>query len=782
MAIRLNQISDLSLSRSAQDLVQHHQNVLSYYAAEDKKLERGFNFLRGEQLTAAEKEGYRERGRTPVIFNKLKTSERSMLGVFLKRKMDMKWATNKPVDQDLSTIMEALRLWDAENCEDEYNDVELIRQAWAGRGVAYQECYVSAVPGKMPRIKSNSLNPYYVHFDPESRMLISRKDAQFVDVDSFATKEQLVEAWPKAKELIERGKETTRNDVNSYSSVARVYNDRGAQVDIERNGKYKVTERYYRIRKSYFYCIMRAEQKTVEINEEEINLFKKKYPDEKINSGFREELWLAVVCEGISNTVYLHNEKYHTQVIDPKTERVMFPILEYAIESLNGDPSSFVEHEIDPQKVINAMIGNIVNSATHGASSAKLMNAGAFINEKEAQNAANYHSDSNKVFRVKSGFADKAIQNIENNNVSSDVHSGLDYANAFQEEVSGTPKNMQGAQEKQESGVLYSQRLEQSLNQLQVVFLNYKHFLEQRTRLRYMYQRLYYTEEMTFKVVDKTLLKETPLEGQEFLTINKKIPAMDHFGNHIPGEVKVVNAINDALFSLTAEESVKSTSYRQKVMAQLEVLLQSPAAQNDPVLMAGLFLGFLDMSDAPEAMKELARNRSSILEQHDQQKMQQEQLANAQQEQNIRQQEQQEQEAAMEARKMEMEFQSDQDKNQIDLQKNALEARKLRLEEEELRIKLEENKIKLMESRRNLSSADLDDQLKAADLELKDLDADLKQVEVSRGIEEVAQLRAESTGVTVMDLKEEQRTARDAAMKEATKNGTGSHTRTQKEA
>lgn len=788
MAKRLRQISDLTTSTQVQDLISHHDSVLNYYHEADAKAERGFNFVRGNQLTTAEKEQYRIRGKSPVIFNTLKPSERAILGTFESTKMDMKWSPQKPADQNIAVIMESLRLWEAEKNGDKYNDIELIRQAWAGKGASYQECYVDVVPGKQTEIRTNQLNPFYVHFDPESRLLITREDAQFVDVDSWATKEELCETFPKAKNVISRGEEQSQNDVTGYQKPARIYNDRDAQTETERNGKYKVIERYYRVRKSYFYCVMKGEDRYEEIAEDGITAFEQQYPNETISKGFREELWYAVACEGLSSIEYIYNAPYHTQVINPYTRRVMWPILEFVAESLNGDPSSFVEHEIDPQRTLNSMIGNVANSAAHAASQSKIMHADSFIDEKEAQNFAQFHSDSNKVFRVKhKAIKEGAFRTVDNSQVSPDVHNMITYANNFMDVVSATPPAIQGTREGQETGVLHAQRVEQAQNQLKPMLVNYKQFLEQRTILRYMYWMEYYTEEMTFKVVDTTLLKGTEMEGQEFVTINQKVPEQDDWGNYIPGRSTVKNAINTVLYSLTAEESVKSSSYRNKVMMQLEEVLKAPAVQNDPPMMAAIFQVYIQMTDAPQAVKDMIASRSSVLEQYDKQKFEAGELAKQQQQAQIQQAQQQQQQQAVEAQNQQIEMQKNQMDFQMDAQKNSIEVRKLRLEADTLELEkqktllqMQEMQMKNGEGAQKLRAGEVDIQLKAKDLPLKDLEAEEKQLDIIGKEEEIAQTRADNTGFTIQDIKEEKRASRDAAIKEATANRAGGDTQNPK--
>lgn len=641
----LKRISDLAKSKNSQELVDHHRYVIQFYEDTNKKRRRAFDFVRGQHYTADELEQYKIRRKTPLVFNQLKASERTILGMFLQNKYDVKFSAVEPGDQDIADVLEQLRIWESNRNDDLNKDLETVRQAWAG-GSAYQECWVETAPGKQPVIKTQNLNPFAVYWDPSSVDLISRKDASFVDVDTWASEEDLVSKFPESAEFIKLGLRSYNSSAQGYEGVDKSV-DRDHESRISRNGQYRVTERYFRFNKRTFFYLNEEDGFKMNIEQDDLEKYKEDYPENKVQSEDQEELWLAVACEaivqGLANTdvsaynksygdkdegeapglQYLYLGKYHAQPIDPSDGKIIYPILEMVAESLNGEPSGFVEAQIDPQRVVNSMISNKAHSAKHAASQAKLIDYSAFKDEKEAKAASKYHSDADRAFQVKPGRLLDAMAPIESRKVTPDNDESYMAAMEFIDKVSSTPPALQGQNEGNVSGVLNAQRIEQSHIQLQVLIKNFRYFLKQKNLLRYAYWREFYTEEMVFRVLDPT--PEMKQNGQEFMALNQQVPAEDPYGFPIPGVTSVLNDITALTYDIVVEESQRSTTYRYKTQSQLSEMMQTPSVQADPVLNAYLFEEWVNLSDVNDSLKDKIRAHSSVLVAWNQQQQQMQQ-------------------------------------------------------------------------------------------------------------------------------------------------------------
>lgn len=596
--------ADLKTSKRASDLLNHHEQVLSSAQGSDQLAQVCLEFLRGIQYSAEELQVFKTKRKTPVVYNKLKVFSRTMVGSFLSNKYDVKWSPVEPGDNDLSEVMEKIRIWQAGTNGDRKWVPEIVQRAYAtGRG--YLECWMEIVPGRIPVMRSRLLPTLAVHWDPESRDPITRRDASFCDIDTWLSLDQLCEEFPKHASNLREGAGTAAAGGNSYTPVPLVDSWQGA-TDI-RNGRYHVVERYYKVRTKKFFAVQDGSR--VDILKDQLEDFYREFPGEQVYHETGWSLNLAVAAQGIQGDFYLYNGPYHCNPTDPTTGEVIWPVQELVAESLEGVPQGFVETELDPQRAFNALMSNVLHSAKHAASQSQLIDFSAFVSDDEAKAAATYHSDADRAFRVKQGRTQDAMKPIEHSQVTNDTYTALDQTSAFMTEASSTPPAMQGVSESSStSGLLNAQRIEQSYIQLQGFIANFRAFLESLYLLRYAYTRIYYTDEMIIRVT-----KEGAKGSPEFLELNKPQVEWDPIAGQ--NKVTLLNDINSMVYDITVEDSTRTPTYRAQILAQITQMFQSNAATQDPVLGAALFQEFVDLSDMSAEVKEFIKSYNSQLKQ-----------------------------------------------------------------------------------------------------------------------------------------------------------------------
>lgn len=181
---RLRSITDLSTTKDARDFFQHHREVVSYWRPKMSSRQRAADLVRGKIWTAAEHKEAKKRNKNLLEINTLKPQERTILGLMLQNKYDVKFAPREPTDQPMSQIYEQLREWDSFTQEDDHKDVDLLRNGW-GLGAGYQECWMMTGPGQRPSMRTANVNPFAVYPDPNSCIPITRTDARFIDIVSW---------------------------------------------------------------------------------------------------------------------------------------------------------------------------------------------------------------------------------------------------------------------------------------------------------------------------------------------------------------------------------------------------------------------------------------------------------------------------------------------------------------------------------------------------------------------------------------------------------------------
>jgi len=591
--------------KNAEDLLRSHQAVTEYWREYNDRRESMYDYVKGQQWTDDELQLMRNKRKAPVVFNKIIGSVRSICGHFIQDKYDMKPAPTEPTDQGIADILVHRHNWHSHNTRVAMKDPEMIKEAVTG-GNAWQESWVEVTPGGKPRIMVTNQNNHAIYPDPNSRDLIDRSDCQFIDRASWLTNGELMERWPEHSTVLASDLESYENDTDGSYEPEKKYANRTHETQYERNGRFLVIERFYKVWKKRYYGLTEAYDKMdigFDDDGSKRSKWKEMYPDYDIHQHSEEFLFLAVSVPVFRLTTFLSNEPYHNQPRDPVTERIMFPFVELICESLDGETNGFVEYMVGPQRLINSMMANKLHAAKHSVNTSLIGDPSKFTEDGREDLETN-HSDGDRVFWTKKGENPAgALQGLPQTSTNQDTDQVLEYSDRSFNELASTPPAMKGQSEGSTSGVLNEQRIQQAFLQLLGFIKNYKHFLEKRSRLWAYYDREYFTDEETFRILEK----KNPDEP-DFVTINKS--EEDMWGN-----ITKSNDINAAVYDIVYEDSYQSPTQREKVRKQVVEILQTPGAQNDPILSTMLTMYHLRLGDAPQDLKDFVYRHSQVMKQ-----------------------------------------------------------------------------------------------------------------------------------------------------------------------
>lgn len=105
---------------------------------------------------------------------------------------------------------------------------------------------MEVTPGKKPRIIVENQNNFAIYPDPNRRDLINNSDCEFIDRVSWMSRSQLADAIPDKEDEILSG---LPDPAATAHEQTRVFADRTHECQNYRNGKHKVIERFYKVRK-----------------------------------------------------------------------------------------------------------------------------------------------------------------------------------------------------------------------------------------------------------------------------------------------------------------------------------------------------------------------------------------------------------------------------------------------------------------------------------------------------------------------------------------------------
>jgi len=599
---------------NAEDLIRSHDAVEQYWKSYNDKREMLHDFRKGKHWSDEELRLMKWKGKAPVVFNKIISAVRTIMGTFIQNRYDIKPAPFEPGDQDISDIHTQRYHWHYHQTQCRYLDIDMIQEAIVG-GDTWQESYVEITPGEKPRIMVINQNPHAIYADPNSRDLVNRFDCDFIDRASWLTLGELIERWPEHEQQLIYELESYEEDTDTAYEAEKRYANRTHEDQYERNGRFKVIERFYRVKRKMWYGVDgdTGERKDIGFDHDGVKRaeFRQSHPSYNMYAKSEEFLFLAVVVPVFRLTTFMMNEPYHNQPRDPVTGRIMYTLYQLYAEQLDGDVNGFVEYMVGPQKVINSMMANKLHASKHAVNTSLIYDPGG-IDEDQAEDFEKHHSDGDRAFKVKPGTDPGSVVSLLPQGKSApDTNESLEWANRFHEEVSSAPPASRGLSEGNVPGILNEQRIQQAFIQLNTFTESVKLFLTKRAKLWQHYDRAYFTAEETFRVIEKKDPKDA-----DFVTINK-------WEQDVYGNIKKANDISSAAYDIVFEDSYQSPTVRDKVRQQIIELQQSSAVQNDPVLNTFLTLYFLKMSDSPQDLKDFVHEHSAVVKQWQQMNQQQ---------------------------------------------------------------------------------------------------------------------------------------------------------------
>ena len=565
-----------------------HMAVALFYIERNNKMEENTNVLRNKLYTEEELAVHKLMRKQPISINKALAPFRTVIGTVMQSGFDSSFLPFEESDEQLAEILQKLAVFESERNDDFNQNSQMCQSAYV-TGRSYRLHWVEQGPGTQPKIKSKVLNPFAVYFDPDSIDIIRRSDAEFVDIVHWLSYEEIIRAFPESEAKIPDTAKKDRNFQDYYQNYDKSANRMHESLN-ELNGKYKVIERYYRVRRNA--------------------------------ADSQEELWLAVwASDLLPDCSFFYNGPYHVQPTDPDTGKIIFPVIELVSDNMLGESDGFIEFLKDPVKIVSVLFTQLLEAAKHSGTG-YLMNPEAFKTPEEADRAKKFGAFANQRYEIKPEGANTAMIPIQSLNASQPNVQALQNATTFIDELSSAPKALQGVSESASTpAALNAQRIEQASTQL-TIFLNfYKQYLKHTLKLRYAYWRECYTSEMTIRI--------TAPEGgrQQAVTINQLVPQTGWDGMPT-GEVQKVNDISAAEFDIVISDSYRSPTYRTKMSMVINELLQNPAIAQNPNIAPLLVDELFRLSDAPYELKEKLKQN---MEAQAQQQMQMQQMQQMQQ-------------------------------------------------------------------------------------------------------------------------------------------------------
>lgn len=572
-----------------------HRRVVDYYRPRNDEMECNMRFFRGEHYSDDELKAFKDTSRVPLVFNKVLAPVRTVTGTFLQAMFEPTFRPVEDGDQKMAEVLSELASFEASRLNNSLDHGALAALSYIlARG--YRRVWCDVSPGERPRHRAEILNPFGVYFDPHSTKLISRDDAEFVDIVHWMGFEEILRNFPEAEKFIDQSYcSNDRSSLPTDLSISVDHSkDRGHESVNKRNGMFKIIERFYRAWKTSWFM---ADGSGEIVEVKDVQKFKQAFPGARVFKKTRDFLHVAIWAPGLmsESKSFLYNGQYHSELRNPDTRRCMWPILEVVSSNILGESDSFVKALRDPIKMIDVLYTQLVEAAKHSGSGYET-DPSAYLNKEEAARAKKYGAFSNQRYEMKPGMAGKGMRPIEGQTVSPANTQGMQIADSFVYEASAAPPALQGMSESATTAAaLNAQRIEQASVQLAEFMANFREYEKQEMRVIYAGWREHYTDETVFRITGK--------DGNEKeVVLNQMVPAVDQWGEQT-GEISLVNDIQAALYDVVIADSQSAPTYRDRVLRSISEILQNPAVAANPQIVGPLTNFWFRLSDAPLDLK-----------------------------------------------------------------------------------------------------------------------------------------------------------------------------------
>ncbi len=588
---RVYSVLNLHKSQSTGDLIAAHNAVQLYYQRWMSQREYYHDFMHPDShWTAEEKVVLAKKKKAAIAFSKMISSWRTYIGALIQNKYDIKPAPVEPTDQNLADVYSALYAHTAFTNQVRTRDIDRISESWIG-GNSWQESFVEQSPGRAPNVVVRNQNNFAIYPDPNRRDLVTNSDCKFIDRVGWYSMDDLISTYPEMEDEIREG----LTAATSISYLAdKPYADRQHETLDQKNGRYKVIERFYKVFKRQYYGVDIKGKRTdlgYDLTSDQQGEYKTQNPNGQLFNEPEEFLYLAVCCTSMGK--YLHNAPYHIQPKDAVSGKIMFTLYELIDEDIGSVPSGHVEHMIGPNKVIDALVVNQLAQAKNASGQSRIGNPDHF--DEAGQIELDKHaSDGDRMFwKKKDAPAGNPIELMPMGQLTVDTDKGIQFATENIQDNSSTPPALKGLIESSNTpAALNEQRIQQASVQSEVQVNNYKNFLTQRAKL-WMF---IWNECFTAEQVIRNLEKKTP-QDPDHITINQLV--MDDWG-----QPQRLNHLQEAdAYDIVFEDSWQSPSNKAKAIKQITEALGAPGISNDPTLTAIFSQYLFHLYDIPEDIK-----------------------------------------------------------------------------------------------------------------------------------------------------------------------------------
>jgi hypothetical protein len=486
-----NDLDDDELVKQINDSYKRSRESSRGWRKENRDLH---NFRSGHQWSEEDKAILEEQGRPPVVFNRAGTIIDAVIGNEISNRQDIRFFPRTTDDSQLTQIATEAVRWVRNECNAEDEESDAFEDTLIG-GMGWIETSIDYDENGEPIIVMNRVDPVEMYWDQNARKH-NLEDRKYQIREKWMPMDEAKAMWPTIADLKpaeglapELDDEIRNADPPFYERESTGFDKREKQVRVL---EYQIIEM-----ETVFRVQNPLNDKVESINENQLKKLNKRFPDLKYARIKKPHCYRAYI---IGDTLLEKGD-------GPDKCRFNYQCITGKRDNKDNTFYGLMRGIKDPQEWANKFFSQILHIINSNSKGGFFFEDGALANEQQAREDL---SRPDGLVKLKPNGLQK-IKERQMFQFPAGIDRMLEFAITSIRDVPGVNLELLGSANREQAGVVESQRSRQALAVLAPMFSNLRRYRKNEGKTLLYFIREYIPEGRLIRVVGEDGMKVIPL-------------------------------------------------------------------------------------------------------------------------------------------------------------------------------------------------------------------------------------------------------------------------------
>ena len=456
-----------------------------------KQAEESYDFFASDQWTTEDKNILEEKGRLPIVFNRVARTINAVSGLEVQNRQEVRYIPREIGDAGVNEVLTSAAKWVRDNCDAEDEESEAFQDTLIS-GMGWTETWMDYESDKEGQIRIDRIDPLDMLWDPKAKKR-NLDDTKWRARFKKIPKAEFEALWP--------GKSSSTPEVDLESYTDRPHDADNAKF-YENNSNPKSTDKTVTVvqfqwwEKETYRMVQQPDGKVIDFDE-------KRWEAVKVAT---EEAGLKTVKRQrkVYRQAFLNGSEILEEGPAPCKNGFSLNCVTGLRDRNNNTWFGIVELMKDPQRWANKWLSQIMYIISVNAKGGLLAEESAFKNVRKAEET---WAQPDAITWLQNGGLEKVREKGQ-----AEYPEGLDrllqYALQSVNDVPGVNLELLGLADRQQAGVLEAQRKQSGLTILAVFFDALRRYRKEQGRVLIYFVREYISDGRLIRVLGNNGLEQ----------------------------------------------------------------------------------------------------------------------------------------------------------------------------------------------------------------------------------------------------------------------------------